>query len=519
MTFAADRRALRAARSVVAARAGRPSIADMAYYVYVGILAAAIAGSSVVRAIVLGLVSPAVAAGLQSPLAPGVVSAVVIGLAGVLLLLGKTRGPVVPRPDQVEFLAASPLPRWLSLRRSYLTSTAWLTAVIVVVAALLAVAAGLEFGAGPETVARWMLGAVSVGLLLSVVWLIGQRLPSWAAGLLAIAACMVAIASVLAGESWAVTPFFLPGALWADLAGLSEQPVAWAAVVTLCVIATVTFLGSFWLLNGLGRSGLAAQARRWQLAGMLAGSGDIAAAVGRLRPPPTAGRRLKIGMTGPFWAVVIQRDAVALLRFPQRLIVSASVLVAAGFLLSVSAGAPEGVRWAGLLVASALGYAAAGSLADGLRHGAAASGASTLFGCTIGRLLRASCVVPLAGTLVLGSIGVYLAAALAGASTSLFLWWSLLAVLWTLVRLSDAAKGPLPMVLRMPVPTPVGDVSILNVLLWQSDAVLIAILGATVTLLVSVGAPLTGIVLIAVVTAIVVGIVVMRVRKLSDTSL
>jgi len=44
-----------------------------------------------------------------------------------------------------------------------------------------------------------------------------------------------------------------------------------------------------------------------------------------------------------------------------------------------------------------------------------------------------------------------------------------------IVRVYDSAKGPLPVFLLTPVVTPAGDLSVLNVLLWQSDAVLLTL--------------------------------------------
>ena len=40
------------------------------------------------------------------------------------------------------------------------------------------------------------------------------------------------------------------------------------------------------------------------------------------------------------------------------------------------------------------------------------------------------------------------------------------------VRAYDATKGPLPIELMMPVPTPAGDASSIGIWLWQSDALL-----------------------------------------------
>src|SRR5699024_4803014 len=47
-------------------------------------------------------------------------------------------------------------------------------------------------------------------------------------------------------------------------------------------------------------------------------------------------------------------------------------------------------------------------------------------------------------------------------------------------RARDAAKGPMPLSLMTPIPTPQGDLSVLSVLVWQADALLLAVLAGAV---------------------------------------
>lgn len=56
------------------------------------------------------------------------------------------------------------------------------------------------------------------------------------------------------------------------------------------------------------------------------------------------------------------------------------------------------------------------------------------------------------------------------------IWWVLLSVFTVTVRVYDSEKGPLPILLLMSIVTPVGDLSVLNVPLWQADAVLLALI-------------------------------------------
>ena len=51
-------------------------------------------------------------------------------------------------------------------------------------------------------------------------------------------------------------------------------------------------------------------------------------------------------------------------------------------------------------------------------------------------------------------------------------------------RARDAAKGPMPLSLMTPMPTAQGDLSVISVVAWQADAVLLALLaGAVLALL------------------------------------
>ena len=63
------------------------------------------------------------------------------------------------------------------------------------------------------------------------------------------------------------------------------------------------------------------------------------------------------------------------------------------------------------------------------------------------------------------------------------------------VRAYDAAKGPLPAILLTSIPSPFGDLSSLNVVIWEADALLIAATaGAAIAALVHSGAETTAVV-------------------------
>ena len=106
-------------------------------------------------------------------------------------------------------------------------------------------------------------------------------------------------------------------------------------------------------------------------------------------------------------------------------------------------------------------------------------------------------IVPALALLVLGTVGIAAAGVTAPADAALpdsalpwsalpwltppalaVPWWALVAVFITLLRVFDSLRGPLPIGLLLPVPTPVGDVSILNVIAWQADALILLLAGA-----------------------------------------
>src|SRR5699024_1187771 len=98
------------------------------------------------------------------------------------------------------------------------------------------------------------------------------------------------------------------------------------------------------LLDRLRGAVLREQAARWESAGTLATTGDLAGAAGGFRPPPTAGRRLPAIGPRPLVLLYARRDAIAWLRSPERLAAGVlaglvgAALLAVSTLLAVPAG-------------------------------------------------------------------------------------------------------------------------------------------------------------------------------------
>lgn len=562
----ADRQIFSASRAVLAARDGRPRVADIAFVVYASLLVALIVGAPLVRFAVLGLIEPDAAGVVAST---GAASLALLAAGSVLLVTlgGRVRGPVVPRPAAVQFLADSPLPRRLTLRRPFLGSALALLGFGVLVGGVLALSRlllpgerqpisvgssaesrlviGYAGAADPTAAAAFLLGVVGFALLLGVVWLIGQRGSRRAVGIVSVVATVTAVLGLWVPAMLFITPWGWLGLLWAPLVGGSDtvsltsagieamttgsssfvfvsggQSVLWWPAVASLVVGIGMLVFVPRTLDGLRSGPLLEQAQRWQRVGTLLQSGDTAGAVGGLRSTPTVGRRIPLRMSGPFWLVVLRRSLVGARRTPGRVLFGSLVLFASGAGVGLALALPDGVRWMLAIPAAFLAYLAVGVWCDAVRHGVESAGTPTLYGRSPFALVLAGALAPLAAAILLGGLGALVGAlgspAPGGVALLEPLWWWLLIALWIVVlRVFDAAKGPLPITLLMPVPTPFGDASSANVLLWQSDAVLLALLvGGGLTALFPV-ATAAAVVLLLVMLLIVAAIGSARLQKLS----
>jgi hypothetical protein len=117
---------------------------------------------------------------------------------------------------------------------------------------------------------------------------------------------------------------------------------------------------------------------------------------------------------------------------------------------------------------------------DGFRHVAEVAAAPPLYGVSTLRLIGLHAALPVLGGVVFSAAGVGVGVVLWGEALGIGVVWSALAaavlsvLLLVLVRVYDSAKGPLPLTLMAPVPTPAGDASALVVAAWQADAVILS---------------------------------------------
>ncbi|WP_120337252.1 hypothetical protein [Cryobacterium soli] len=485
---ARERLALAQGRAVLSTRGGPRSADEVGYSVYLGVLTVLVVAVPLLRALVLGAADAESLAVLVSPEAPSGLAAGAVGLAGLALLVGPIRGPVLPSPFAVEFLVGSALARRVTLLRPFLVSAVVLAGLAVLAASV--VSAALMVGgllpAGPDALAGaglTVLGCAASAVSLCVAWLAGQSLPRrWT---MPLGAAFVAAGAV------GVSPL-RPGLAPANIPGGSVPVVLGTLVLALLCLPLIPRL-----LDRLRAADLMRQARRWQSIGTLLQTGDVAGAAGVLRTPPARGRHDRIALSGPLPVAVVQRDLGAARRFPVRMLAGSLAIAVAGWLQAGVWAAPPGGAWPPAVAAALAAYLGVGVWCDGLRSAAENAGPSSIYGRSGLTMIGCHAIVPALALLVLGTVGIAAAGVTAPADAALpdsalpwsalpwltppalaVPWWALVAVFITLLRVFDSLRGPLPIGLLLPVPTPVGDVSILNVIAWQADALILLLAGA-----------------------------------------
>lgn len=396
---------------------------DRGYRIYLVVLLTGVVLGPAVWTALVALDTPGALALLGAPstwtLALGGVA--VVALAA--LLMGRARGPVVLSPFRTHVVANGPWPRRRSLRGTFWTAAALPVGAGALLATLpvVALARRGEIG-GWVVLGVPALGALA-GLLVAGCWLAGQ---------------------VMAGAGWraAVTGPSVPR-----------------------------------LLDALSGPVLLEQARRWQAATTALGAGEASAAVATYRPVPgrpRPGRALRTRSTG-MPLLFLTRDLVAALRLPGRLLAGSLAIVLGVVVAGTTTLLPGGLWWLAIALGSGLGYLGLGVLSDGVRHAVEAGAAPVLYGVGDLQLIGLHALLPIAAACLLGACGLLLSTVLGGA------WWSAglglgALVLAVAVRIYDAAKPPMPVILQTPLPTAAGDASGVVVALWQVDALLIATL-------------------------------------------
>lgn len=488
-----DRAALTHARAALGHRGGDRSASETVYLLYTVSLGVLIAGVPTIRTLVLSLSEPAVVAALTAPEATNVISTGALLLLVVAVLAGGVRGAIVPRPAYVHLFVGSPLARGVVLRRPFLAAQALTTLLLVSMAGIVCGAlavAGHPLAVG--AVALFLAGVAGYSVVLSTVWLIGQlgshtrALVAWPLAFLLLVSIVLQLGGMKA-QLWA-GPWGWLATAWSGVVADASVSVSvsgstYSVIAALLCTATIGLAPfSHMLLTHVRAADLMTQSQAWASATVMAQSGDVRGSSDRVRMPPRHRPRAAKLQTGPLWIGVVRRDLIGILRHPVR--AGAGILsgVMAGILMVVALSMEPS---AGAIVAATAGglmYSAAGSWTDGLRYHADNVGAQPLYGVGTEKLAALHAIVPTWVSCVVILLGATMASN--GGTIDAFVCAAAiaLALLVVTLRALSAGKGPLPIGLLLPVPTPAGDVSILNALIWVFDGFLLSlVVTATLT--------------------------------------
>lgn len=487
---AQDRAAKDAVARVWAARANARGALDLAYLLYLVVITILVIAVPLLRELGLLLARPDVLPVISAPAAGGLVTAGLLLAAGLLVLLGASRGPAVLPPFFVVTLASSHRPRRTALVRPFARTGAALAIGLLALAGVIGWVLVLGGSTSPAGAVALGIAGLGTTALLEGAWLAGQVLPEAGRRILALVLGLAGAGAVLGTvRGGAVVRRLL--ALAYPVGG-ADMGVPWVAALAVLVLGLLVSILCVPALDRVRGTVLLEQAARWESALTSARSGDLAAAAGTYRVRPTAGRRLPTVRTGTRSAglvgLYLRRDLVALVRTPERLVLGVLGVLAASILLVAARVLMGPLGFTALVLGALLLWSASGVFVDGLRHGIESLGAPRLLAQGVGAQVLLHSLAPLLVIGLLSVLGSGLGVLVlpdpgpdpdpgAGGALAVVLAPALVPLM-IVGRARDAAKGPMPLALATPIPTPQGDASILPLVAWQADAILCALLAA-----------------------------------------
>ena len=493
-------------REVWAQRSRARTRGDLLYLLYVVAMGAVVLGLPALLSAGRALARGDVLALLLSAGAPPTAIALSLAVAAGLVGLGAVRGPALLPPFFTATLAGGPLPRGRVLRRPFARALLLPLLAGALPAVLVAATLMAADRTGPGPAALLALAGVGLGLLWGGAWSAGQLLRPTPRRLLIL---LVGLGAAIAAAPPLMAVRELARGMWSQSVAPSDgQVAAWAVGLVAAGAAGVALCTA--LLGRLRGTELAAQATRWEAATTSATASDLAGAAGAFRALPAAGRRLRAIGGGPTVLLYARRDAVAWLRTPDRCAGGALAVLLGAAVLGGAPLLPGPAAWTALLLGAFALRTGSGAFVDGIRHGVHTLGAPPLLGQRAGTQLLLHAAAPGLLLVALGALGGTLAAVVGGGagSGSVLLPVAVAATVLA-ARAWEAAKGTMPLALATPIPTPQGDLSVLVMLAWQADAVVVPLLGAAALLLVLPSGP--GAVLLA--AAALVGLLVLLTRR------
>jgi hypothetical protein len=369
----ADTKRLRQVRAAILGDRPDTSMNDTLYPVYVAVIAAGTYGIPASQQLFRSLDEKWLVEHAWTP-SGAIVAALLAALVLALVrLAGRQHGPVVPPLPYLEMVVASPMPRKVTLRRSWRLSLGGSIIGGLLIGAVGGAGPAIAKVAPPLVLLPATIGGGLFGWLAAELWLNGQVYSSPRGSRHA--------------RSGSTVPRGRRNALaMLDIAGLRRQAAS-----------TVT----------MGGAALAGDLRTVRL--------DAAR-------PPTSARRVRLRPSGPH-TVIARRDLLGLRRAPWSAIYGLGFAAAGSAGLMLSLPSPRTPTFAPL-VSLLFAYLGFGAWCEGLRLHADNSGTSRLLGVPYRDTALAHLVVPVTAW-ALVSILVSLGLTLAGLATPAGLVWVL----------------------------------------------------------------------------------------------
>jgi len=455
---------LRQARALAARliRVESPGWGRVLNALYTALLLALIVGAPTWLALRGGVQTGAGLMGLVGRMPP---HAPVLALTGPLMvmafMLAPSLGPILGKPFDLHILSESPLDR----RATYGLRAARTAAALALALAAFALLLWTLAGITPLPLAVGLLSALAATAAIITAWLAGQLVSPVTARVVAVAASCILLFTMLAVP---------PGQL---LSIFALAPVV-AAIISLAIIA-ISALAAWKMLPQIRSQQVLSQAYLWQRMVNSAGIGDFTTARTELAINTGIGRTWPLPRRTGWWGATAWLDLLSLARNPWRILWIVALNFAAVQLFATAPPlllGPTQVAmplWAGGLAAVAQ-YLAFACFAGRVRFGAMGALPPRLFGGSAWRLIAAHLVVPVVCSVVAASLAAWIMG-----SPGALIWSATLIPIHCLALVYTALKREPPLILTIPVTSPMGDTSAFHRLLWQFDFLAIIALAGT----------------------------------------
>ena len=170
----ADKKRLRQVRTAILGNRPDNSLSNTLYPVYVAVIAAGAYGVPAAQQLFRSLDERWLAAHAWTPVGAVVAAMVAALLLALVWLVGRVHGPVVPPLPYLELVVASPMPRKVTLARSWRLSLGGSTVGGLLIGAVTGAGLAIAKVTTPAVLLPASLGGLLLGLLVAELWLRGQ---------------------------------------------------------------------------------------------------------------------------------------------------------------------------------------------------------------------------------------------------------------------------------------------------------------------------------------------------------